>query len=179
MERSIESDSRRSNFRPLRTATLTMLARAIDGGQRASLRYRGAGGAVTEHEVEPDTLGFRDNRWVVAVRQLESEAIRVFLVDRVVSARLVDGRARSSPLAHRASFALADLVERCCEPARLGTIRLRPPLSEVAGALLPGALYEREPGGGVLCHLRVTGDEPIATLVRSLGDSAELVRDVS
>lgn len=156
---------------------LLPLARALAEERRAWLRYDDAGGVRTDREVEVLGLAWRGGPWHAAAFCHRREAFRLFRVDRVLRARVMRKRARpalSPPGFDPRFFATTGFLEPGRDPPVLATIRLRPPLSRLAAALFPSALYEWTSEQDVLCHLRATDLFQLASLVVSLGAGAEV-----
>jgi len=156
---------------------LLPLARALAERRRAWLRYDDAGGVRTDREVEVLALAWRGGPWHAAAFCHRREAFRLFRVDRVVRARVMRKGARSAlapPGFDPRFFATTGFLEPGREPPVLATVRLRRPLSRLATALFPSALYEWTSEQVVLCHLRATDLFQLASLVVSLGEGAEV-----
>jgi proteasome accessory factor C len=161
---------------PLREALLP-LARALAEERRAWLRYADAGGARTDREVEILGLAWRGGPWHAAAYCHRREAFRLFRVDRVLRARVLRRGARPAlapPGFDPRFFATTGFLEPGRESPGLATVRLRRPLSRLATALFPSALYEWTSHQVVLCHLRATDLFQLASLVVSLGEGAEM-----
>jgi proteasome accessory factor C len=79
---------------------LTTLRAALDGHQRVHLRYMvEARDEVTERDVDPMRLLLRDGRWYFEGWCRRAEAVRLFRLDRVVEATLLDVSAEPPPQA--------------------------------------------------------------------------------
>jgi hypothetical protein len=136
-----------------------------------------AGGEVTDREVDVLGLGFRDGRWTIAAWCRLRRGQRLFLPERVRSARVATRRAARRgrlPFDARA-FACAAWLEPGGTGLALASVRLAAPLAPCWRALFPGALSEPLPGGARLCHVRVSRPAGLAALVASLGGAAALV----
>jgi predicted DNA-binding transcriptional regulator YafY len=156
---------------------LLPLARALAEERRAWLRYDDAGGLRTDREVEVLGLAWRGGPWHAAAFCHRRGAFRLFRVDRVVRARVTRKGARPAlapPGFDQRFFATTGFLESGRDPPVLATIRLRRPLSRLAAALFPSALYEWTSEQVVLCHLRATDLFQLASLVVSLGAGAEV-----
>ncbi|WP_055481375.1 WYL domain-containing protein [Sphaerimonospora mesophila] len=67
--------------------------RALLGRRVLRIEYRGADGAVTSREVEPSIcLGGRGGRWYLVAWCRLRDDVRVFRLDRIVSAAVTDER---------------------------------------------------------------------------------------
>lgn len=67
--------------------------RALRGRRVLRIEYRGADGTVTSREVEPNIcLGGRGGRWYLVAWCRLRDDIRVFRLDRIVSASVADER---------------------------------------------------------------------------------------
>jgi predicted DNA-binding transcriptional regulator YafY len=135
-----------------------------------------AGEEVTDREVDVLGLGFRDGRWTIAAWCRLRRGQRLFLAERVRSARVTARRAArfGRPPFDARAFACAAWLDPGAGP-ELATVRLAAPLSPAWPALFPGALSERLPGGARLCHVRVSRPRGLAALVASLGGRAVIV----
>jgi len=156
---------------------LLPLARALAEERRAWLRYDDAGGVRTDREVEVLGLAWRGGPWHAAAFCHRRDAFRLFRVDRVVQARVMRkgaGPALAPPGFDARFFATTGFLEPGRGPPVLATVRLRRPLSRLATALFPSALYEWTSKQVVLCHLRATDLFQLASLVVSLGGGAEI-----
>jgi proteasome accessory factor B len=156
---------------------LLVLARARRLARRVRVVYRDAGGATTERDVEVFGLAFQEACWYALVHCHLRRALRMFRVDRVVSATATRraARARPPPGFDAAFLASVEYLDPGAAAADLATIRLSPPLAAAAPALFPSARVELA-GGGVLCTVRASRPAALALLVRSLGAGAALTR---
>jgi predicted DNA-binding transcriptional regulator YafY len=159
-------------------STLLASARARASGRRLQLRYADAAGEVTEREVDVLGLAFRLDHWLLAAWCHLRHGLRLFRVERILSARVTRRRAgRRAAVAFDArAFATPAWLHPGTAVPALATVRLGPDLAPAWGALLPGALSELLPGGARLCHLRASRLPVLASLVASLGGRATLVR---
>ncbi|MBI5068356.1 MAG: WYL domain-containing protein [Deltaproteobacteria bacterium] len=163
---------------PGRLSRLLAVARAVSSGRRLRLGTLDAGGTETARTVTPLALGWRGDHWLLAAHCHLRRALRHFRADRILHARLARGRADERLLPSGLDAAFFSLVGylRPGDPAPvLATVRLAPPLLDLAGALFPAALQERAGPALLLCHLRVTDLLALTQLVASLGPGAELL----
>ncbi len=158
---------------------LLVLAGALARKRRVELTYRNTAGRRSVRLVDPLALHYEAGPWLFVgwchlLRKAQS--FRVDLVDRVRVLRVraspegpVDPdqlRAWSRPRYSRTSKDEA--------PFR-ATVRLGRPLSRHAAVLLPGALHEQAADGALLCHLRITDLEALASQAFSLGKEATVI----
>jgi len=73
------------------------LSRAAHERQRVSLRYRSAGGEVTEREVDPYGLAYRDRHWYMVGHCSLRHGPRTFRLDRVEHLKVVGAQRFSRP----------------------------------------------------------------------------------
>jgi predicted DNA-binding transcriptional regulator YafY len=156
---------------------LLPLAQALAEGRRAWLRYDDAGGVRTDREVVVLGLAWRGGPWHAAAFCHRRQAFRLFRVDRVLRARVTRRAAEPSlapPGFDQRFFSTAGFLTPGQGHPVLATVRLRSPMSRLAAALFPSALYEWASAEVVLCHLRATDLHQLARLVLSLGQGAEV-----
>lgn len=163
---------------PGQLSRLLAVARAVSSGRRLRLGYLDAGGAETARTVTPFALGWRGDHWLLAAHCHLRRALRHFRADRILHARLARGRADERLLPaglDPAFFSLTGYLRPGDPAAVLATVRLGPPLLDLAGALFPAALPERASPALLLCHLRATDLAALTQLVASLGPEAALL----
>ena len=85
---------------------LTMLAAAVDGGERVRFDYEAADGTRSERRVEPYGVVASGRRWYLVAFDVDRDDWRTFRLDRVGGLRTIGGRG----VAHRlpAASAVAD-----------------------------------------------------------------------
>jgi len=157
---------------------LLTLARALDARRRMRILYRDADGERTDREVDALALAWRGGRWLLAAWCHRRDAFRLFRVERIARAHLLDtrvGEDRAPPGFDARFFSSVAYLESGARPPVLVTLRLGAPLSRFARAIFPAALLEHPSSGCVLCHLRATRLTELAMLVISLGEGAQLV----
>jgi hypothetical protein len=166
----------RAEGRPEELDRLLPVARALAADRRIRILYADAAGSETARVVSPLGLARRAGHWLLLAHCHLRQALRLFRIDRMASARLARGRvdARLAPAGFDPRFFSAEAY--CVaghHPPALAAVRLLPPLDELSGALLPAAFLEWS-GPGVLCYLRVTDREGLLDLLGSLGGAASL-----
>jgi predicted DNA-binding transcriptional regulator YafY len=119
---------------------LIALARACDGHERVSFRYRSYNGAETERRVEPHRLVATDRRWYMVGFDLDRDDWRTFRVDRATLVRLTghtfEPRHLEDPggmVARGIASAQYDVMARVRIAAPLDAVSKR--LGRTAGAL--------------------------------------------
>lgn len=154
-----------------------MLARAAASGRRARIRYILAAGDGGPREVDVLGLGWRSDGWLGAAWCHRRHAFRLLRL-----ARVAEAEPTSLTVAERAPrgfdprhFSTIGFLAPGSGPATLATVRLEPPLSDVAAVLFPSALFERTWREVVHCHLRATDLAAVRALVASLGPAASLL----
>jgi predicted DNA-binding transcriptional regulator YafY len=125
-------------------------------------------------------LSFQDGTWYALVHCHLRRAVRLLRVDRVLEACPTRRPARARPPRgfEAAFFASAEFLEPGAPVAHLTTVRVTGPLAAAAPVLFPAAITERE-GRALLCHMRVSRPEVLASLVESLGEGATLLGDAA
>jgi len=162
--------------------TLRRVRTGLDTVRRMHLRYHSVGrDEVTERDVDPMRLVSVQGRWYLEAWCRRVDDVRLFRLDRILSAELLDVAAEVPP-----SAVPRDLSE--------GLFRPRDDDPQVVLELAPGALWvsdyypceqiEELPGGRQLVTLRARDLAWLCRLALSLGDAVrilsppELVADV-
>jgi proteasome accessory factor C len=152
--------------------TLRRVRAALDAGRRLHLRYHSVGrDEVTERDVDPMRLVSVQGRWYVESWCRRVDDVRLFRLDRILSAELLDVAAEVP-----ASAVPRDLSE--------GLFRPREDDTQVVLELAPGALWvsdyypceqvEELPGGRQLVTLRARDLAWLCRLALSLGDAVRI-----
>lgn len=82
--------ARSANATPAKSEALLTLAAAVDEQRRVRLRYRSSGAEETEREVDPYGVMHREGYWYAVGHCHLREGIRLFRVDRILDAALLD-----------------------------------------------------------------------------------------
>lgn len=82
--------ARSANATPAKSEALLTLAAAVDERKRVRLRYRSSGAEETERAVDPYGVMHREGYWYAAGHCHLREGIRLFRVDRILDAALLD-----------------------------------------------------------------------------------------
>lgn len=156
---------------------LTTLRAALDGHRRVHLQYMvEARDEVTERDVDPMRLLLRDGRWYFEGWCRRAEAVRLFRLDRVVEATLLDVAAEPPPQA-----APRDLEDGLFRPGpddlRI-VLELAPQARWVADHY-PAEDVEELAGGRLRMTLRTPDPGWLVRLLLQLGSSARVVEPSS
>jgi proteasome accessory factor C len=156
---------------------LTTLRAALDGHRRVHLRYMvEARDEVTERDVDPMRLLLREGRWYFEGWCRRAEAVRLFRLDRVVEATLLDLPAEPPPQA-----APRDLEDGLFRPGPddLRIVLDLAPQARWVADHYPAEDTEELTGGWLRMTLRTPDPGWLVRLLLQLGASARVVEPSS
>lgn len=145
------------------------LARAQLRARSARIRFRDTERSTATRTVDVLALAFDPPRWVVATWARESGSLRLLDVARVL--RVTPTRRRSAPPPDGFDplhFAVRGFLDAGAGPQAPASVRLEPPWTEVARALLPTCAVERLRGGAGRCRVVASRPEIVGALAASL-----------
>ena len=158
-------------------AVLETVERAVEAGRRLHLSYHNPSrDEVSERDVDPMRVLNVDGRWYLEGWCRRVEDVRLFRLDRVLSAVTLDAPAEVPERA-----ALRTLSEGLYRPAPedpVVTLELDRGARWVAD-YYPYEAFEELPGGGVRLDLRVHDDGWLRRLLLRLGPQARVVAPAS
>ncbi len=154
---------------PVDPAVARAVSTALERRSRLWLRYRGALDETTEREVDPMRLLVLDGRTYLEAWCRRADGVRLFRVDRVERATVLDLPAEPPPSAERHDPATGPLTGGL--PV---TLDLGPSAAWVAEAH-PTTVLEERPDGSLLVTLPVADRRWLVRLVLSLGGAARVV----
>ncbi|HVF04900.1 MAG TPA: WYL domain-containing protein [Frankiaceae bacterium] len=157
--------------------TLATVERAVEAGRRLHLSYHNPSrDEVSERDVDPMRILNMDGRWYLEGWCRRVEDVRLFRLDRVVSAvALPDAAAVPASVEPRS---LAEGLYRPAPSDPLVTLLLDREARWVAD-YYPYETVEELPGGGVRLDLRVHDDGWLRRLLLRLGPHASVVAPAS
>lgn len=152
--------------------SLSTARAALREGRRLHLRYVVASrDEVTERDVDPMRVLLADGRWYLEAWCRRVESVRLFRLDRVVEATLLD-----EPAQLPAAAVERDLDDGLFRPSpedALVTVELDPPARWVA-EYYPVEAVQELPGSGLLIQLRAADTRWLVRLVLSLAGAARI-----
>jgi proteasome accessory factor C len=152
--------------------SLSTARAALREGRRLHLRYVVASrDEVTERDVDPMRVLLADGRWYLEAWCRRVESVRLFRLDRVVEATLLDEAAELPPAAVERD--LDDGLFRPSPEDALVTVELDPPARWVA-EYYPVESVQELPGSGLLIQLRAADTRWLVRLVLSLAGTARI-----
>ncbi|HMA46771.1 MAG TPA: WYL domain-containing protein [Frankiaceae bacterium] len=156
---------------------LAKLRRAQESGRRVHLRYLvEARDELTERDVDPMRLLSREGRWYLEGWCHRAEAVRLFRLDRVAAADVLDVPAAPPPEAVPRD--LADGLYRPSPGDARVVLDLAPPARWVAD-YYPAEKVEERPDGGLRVALRTPDPRSLRRLVLRLGAHGRVVEPAS
>ena len=156
---------------------LATLRAALDAHRRLHLRYMvEARDEVTERDVDPMRLLLREGRWYLEGWCRRAEAVRLFRLDRVVEATLLDLPAEPPPQA--APRDLEDGLYRP-DPDDLRIVLELAPQARWVADHYPAEDIEELPDGRLRMTLRTPDPGWLVRLLLQLGASARVLEPVS
>ena len=154
-------------------ATLATVERAVESGRRLQLKYHNPSrDEVSDREVDPMRVLNVDGRWYLEAWCRRVEDVRLFRLDRVVSADLLDAPAEVPVTAPVRS--LSEGLYRPAPEDPLVTLLLDREARWVAD-YYPYETVEELPGGAVRVDLRVHDDGWLRRLLLRLGPHARVL----
>ena len=152
--------------------TLATVERAVDARRRLHLRYVNASDEVSERDVDPMRVLNVDGRWYLEAWCRRVDDVRLFRLDRVVTATELDAPAEVPEQA--APRSLTEGLYRPAPTDPVVTLVLDREARWVAD-YYPYETVEELPGGGVRLDLRVHDDGWLRRLLLRLGGHARVV----
>jgi proteasome accessory factor C len=147
--------------------------KALAGGRRLFLTYDvPSRDETTEREVDPMRLVVSEGRSYLEAWCRLAEDVRLFRLDRIAAARLLD--APSSPPAEATPRDLSQGMFQPSESDLLATVRLAPPARWVAEYYPTESVTDR-PDGSLDVKLRVADTAWLQRLILRLGGHAEVL----
>jgi proteasome accessory factor C len=154
---------------PIAPAVAEAISVALARRARLWLRYRGALDETTEREVDPMRLLVLEGRTYLEAWCRRAEGVRLFRLDRVELATVLDAPAEPPPTAERLDPAAGPLSSG--EPV---TLDLAPSAAWVPEAHAATVVAER-PDGSIRVSMRIADRRWLVRLVLSLGGAARVV----
>ncbi len=159
--------------RPRELRALLRLARAQLTSRSARIRFRDTERSTAERTVDVLALAFDPPRWLVATWSPQRRSLRLLDLARVLRVEPTRRRAGAPPQDFEPiPFATRRFLD-ASGPPRPTTIRVEPPWTRVAAALLPTCSVEPIPGGALL-HVRASHPEVVEALAKSLSALAAI-----
>jgi predicted DNA-binding transcriptional regulator YafY len=154
---------------------LTMLAAAVDGGERVRFDYEAADGTRSERRVEPYGVVSSGRRWYLVAFDVDRDDWRTFRLDRVSGLRSIGGRGavRRLPAETAADYVVETMLDRA--PMYEAVVTLHAPLAD-ARARLADVAADIEPIDERTCRFRGRAEtaEWLAARLGALGCDFEV-----
>jgi predicted DNA-binding transcriptional regulator YafY len=118
---------------------LTMLAAAVDGGERVRFEYEAADGTRSERRVEPYGVVASGRRWYLVAFDVDRDDWRTFRLDRVGGLRSTGGRgaARRLPAQTAADYVIETMLGRA--PTYEAVVTVHSPVADARARLADAA----------------------------------------
>lgn len=158
---------------PTRPEIAETVNRALAGHRRMHLTYDvPSRDETTERDVDPMRLVVSDGRTYLEAWCRLAEDVRLFRLDRIAAAQLLD--LPSEPPAEATPRDLSNGMFQPSEADLLATVRLAPPARWVA-EYYPTESVEEGPNGSLVITLRVADTAWLQRLILRLGGSAQVL----
>src|SRR5512138_2192832 len=153
---------------------LLSLARAQLTSRSARVRFRDTERSTTERVVDVLALAFDPPRWLAATWSARRRSLRLIDLARIERVQPTRRRAGAPPDGFDpVQFAIRLFLD-ASGPPHPTTIRVEPPWTRVALALLPTCSVERDPEGGALLRVMASRPEIVDALAKSLSSLAAI-----
>ena len=170
---AIEGSAAHVHVEPAAPEIADMVNRALAGHRRMHLTYDvPSRDETTERDVDPMRLVVSDGRTYLEAWCRLAEDVRLFRLDRIAAAKVLDLPSEPPPEATP-----RDLSNGMFQPSEcdlLATVRLEPPARWVA-EYYPTESVEEGPSGSLIVKLRVADTAWLQRLVLRLGGSATVL----